>query len=112
MRWLPLLLLAACATPQEQAAQREAERQAYVASLTRQCNGFGFQQGTDAHRNCMLQLHQTEQQRRAAIGAAIIGSGALNPKPYQPVPLYQMPTNPSTQTTCQRIGDFLNCTTR
>lgn len=105
------ILLAGCATPQERAAQAEAQRQAYVANLQRQCNALGFQHGTDSHRQCMLQLHQQNQQNRAAIGAAIIQSGALNrPAPVinPPPPSYRSPTT----TNCYRVGNNVSCTTQ
>ena len=80
------------------------------------CQGFGFARGTPEFSQCMLQLHQAEEQRRAAIGAALIGSGALTPRPqapimtpYQPMtPAYQKPR----QTNCytDSLG-FTRCTT-
>lgn len=116
-----VLLLTGCATPeqiarqeQQRAYQQQQQAAQYRASLAAQCSGFGFQQGTAEFANCMMQLHQAEQQRRAAIGAAIIGSGILNqpqPKPYQ-IPPMQIPRQP-TQTNCytDRYG-YTNCTTR
>lgn len=123
MRALALLVplaLSACATPEQIAARREAEaaqaraaEQRYVAALGARCESFGVPAGTPEMRQCMLQLHQTSQANRAALGAAIVGSGMLNPQPapaYHPIPAYQAPT-PRT-TNCYSSGGYTNCTTR
>lgn len=72
MRWIWCVpfLLAACATPEQQAAQRAAEMQAiqqqqanYHNQLALRCSSFGFQRGTTEHANCMMQLHQQVMQQ-------------------------------------------------
>jgi hypothetical protein len=111
-----VLVFGGCVSYEEQARQNAIREQQYQARLEGTCQGFGFARGTPEFSQCMLQLHQAEEQRRAAIGAALIGSGFLTPKPqapitvpYQPVtPPYQQPR----QTNCytDRLG-FTQCTT-
>ena len=105
---------------EEQARQDALREQHYQARLADTCEGFGFTRGTPEFSQCMLQLHQTEEQQRAAIGAAIIGSGLLTPRPPAPpapitVPYLPMPPVPQQprRTNCytDRWG-FTQCTTR
>ncbi|MBI1263066.1 MAG: hypothetical protein GC184_15215 [Rhizobiales bacterium] len=63
-----LLALAACVSPEEQAAAAAAQRQADEA----ECSLLGFQPKTEAFANCMLKLQEiratednTDQLRRA-----------------------------------------------
>ena len=99
----------------EQRAREEAYReQQYQARLASQCQAYGFQPGTPAFGQCMLQLDLADQQRRAAIGAAIIGSGMLNPRPVSPPQLPMPPPIKSpVQTQCytDRFG-YTQCTSR
>ena len=112
---LLVLILAGCVSPQQQAAQEEAARQQYWASLNSRCTSLGYASGTDAHRGCIMQLHQIEEQRRAALGAALIGSGMLNrapaSNPYQIPP--PAPIRRPTTTNCytDNLG-YTRCTTR
>lgn len=72
MRLHPLLLctiLAGCATPEQIAYQRQIEaqeqerrNQAYTQNLAAQCRAVGYQDGTDALRNCIVTLHGQNQQ--------------------------------------------------
>jgi hypothetical protein len=72
-KWIALaalLTLAACVSPEEQAAMDAAQQQADA----RECQSLGFRQGTDAFGNCVLKLKEiraqeenTEQIRRANI---------------------------------------------
>lgn len=55
-----ILLLAACATPEQIAAQREAQMKADYDVCV---NGYGFKPNSDGARNCMLQLEIARQQR-------------------------------------------------
>jgi hypothetical protein len=106
-------LLSGCTTPTQIAQPPPQEAAQYRAWLAGQCSGFGFAQGTPDFAQCMMQLHQAEQQRKAAIGAAIIGSGMLNPRPQ---PSYQLPMPPPVkqprQTNCytDTLG-YTRCTT-
>ena len=116
MKWIIGLLfvvLAGCVSQEELAMQRYDEEQQYQAQLASQCRSFGFTSGTLEFAQCMLQSHQANEQRRAAIGAAIIGSGMLNPHPQ---PAYQLPLPPPVrqprQTNCftNTLG-YTQCTT-
>ncbi len=70
-KWMALaalLMLAACVSPEEQAARDAAQRQADAG----ECQRLGFRAGTDAFGNCMLKLKEiraqeanTEEIRRA-----------------------------------------------
>ncbi len=62
MKRLALLLcfcLAACATPEEIEARRQAQLQQDVDI----CRDYGFRPNSDAFRNCMLQLNIAREQR-------------------------------------------------
>jgi hypothetical protein len=107
------LWMTGCVSPEQIAAQRayEAQQQeeanrAYTAALFSQCRAIGYADGSDAQRNCVLQLHQQEQARRAALGAALL-QGYMSQQPQQP---YYRP-QPS-QTNCWQNGQYLNCTHR
>lgn len=122
MKWingLMLFLLMGCATQQEIAAQRQYQAQQYQEQLANQC--LGFAQGTPEFSQCMMQLHQAKEQHRTAIGAALIGSGALNKPSYtisMPPPLQSPPLQPTIpirqpiNTNCYRdnLGN-IRCTT-
>lgn len=57
------LLLAGCATPE----QRAEELANYIAENYGQtCVKLGYQTGTEGHRNCMLQMYNTDQLRLEA----------------------------------------------
>ncbi len=60
-----LLLLAACATPE----QREAARIAQEIEDIKECQKLGFKQGTDAFADCRLRL---VEMRQAAYNASRI----------------------------------------
>lgn len=70
-KWMALaalLMLAACVSPEEQAARDAAQQQADAV----ECQRLGFRTGTDAFGNCMLKLKEiraqeanTEEIRRA-----------------------------------------------
>ncbi len=61
MRLLPLLLLplaASCASPQ----QRAEETASYInANYGPLCEKLGYAPGSDAYRNCMLSMFNTDQ---------------------------------------------------
>jgi hypothetical protein len=96
------LILGACASPEQIAAQRafdaeqrQAAEQQYINALASRCSSFGVPDGSPEMRQCMLQLHQSSEANRTALGAAVIGSGMLNPRPvqiYRPIQPYQVPT--------------------
>jgi len=70
---VPVLFLAACATPEQRAqraaqdeAQRQAQAQQIVASLKVRCNAYGFREGTDGFASCMqTEVRAFEAQARA-----------------------------------------------
>ncbi len=110
---LLVTLIAGCASPERQAARREAEEQAqrnqqqnYRNWLGSTCAGYGIKYESPQMAQCMMQVDQNEQARRAAIGAAILGN---QPKPYQATP-YQVPL--PVQTNCIRNGIYTSCTSR
>lgn len=88
----------------EDSKAKEADkRQATIKLLQARCDEFGFQRGTDAYANCLMQLrHQditngaiaAEQQRRAFQDA----ERALSPN-RGVVNCYKLPGSPVT--TCQ-----------
>ncbi|SRR5712691_1016080 len=107
-------LLGGCISPEQQALVDADRQQRYIAGLASDCQSFGFTRGTPAFSQCMLQLDQAETQRRAALGAALIGSGVLLPQaPSTPITL-PMPTPPPRpiQTNCFINGGWANCQTR
>ena len=81
MKWrvgLVFLGLAGCVSQEKLARQRQYEEQQYQAQLARRCLSFGITPGTSEFAQCMSQLDQANEQRRAAIRAAILGSDLLN----------------------------------
>jgi hypothetical protein len=76
------LLLAGCASPQQQSYNQEQMEIAYTQGLARQCESIGYQRNTDPWRQCILQLHAQNQNRATAFGAAAI-QGAATRGPTQ-----------------------------
>ena len=72
MRMLPaglLIILASltgCMSPEERAAHDAWEREQRDAYEIYQCQGLGFQQGTEAFGNCRLQLRAIDAQQQMA----------------------------------------------
>ena len=92
----PILLLctilAGCVTPEQiairqaiEAQQQEQRAAAYTQHLAGQCRAVGYQEGTDAFRNCILTLHGQNQQEAAQI-RGIVAQEALR-RQYQQMPL-------------------------
>jgi len=66
------LLLAGCATPQ----QRAQEMAAYIEeNYGPTCVTLGYKPDTDAYRNCMLSMYNTDQVRNAGWGTPGWGVG-------------------------------------
>jgi hypothetical protein len=64
MRYLTvLLLLAGCATPEERADRM-------ISSFGPTCERLGYQQGSDKYRDCIVQMHSADQQRRSGASTA------------------------------------------
>lgn len=55
-----VLALSACATPE----QLEAQRQQQMQNDLDACAGYGFRPGSDAFRNCLMQLDIARKQPR------------------------------------------------
>lgn len=55
-----LAALAACATPEEQLRERQAQ-------LDATCTGYGFVRGTDAYRDCWMKVDQGDRTRPVVI---------------------------------------------
>lgn len=100
MRIYPFVLLAliGCATPEDQAR----ERQQYGDSLRQRCYAYGFKPGEQATANCIMQLDLIVQQQRASNDAAstamalqLLGSS----QPYRA----------TGGVSCWRMGDYLQC---
>lgn len=79
-----------CATQQDREWQawlrgfNEKERQeVYRESLDRQCASIGFAVGSDAFRNCVLQLHQ-QNRAEAAQTQGILLNNAIQQQPIPP----------------------------
>ena len=60
------LLLTACATPQERAAQAEAEVVQLMQEYGPACDRLGFARDTDPWRHCVLDLAKRDATLRAA----------------------------------------------
>lgn len=105
---LLFVLVAGCATEQT-AYQQQQRAEQYRERLAAQCSDFGFTPGTPDFSNCMMQLHQAGEQRRAAIGAALIGSGMLKPVQAYQIPMPKQPTRTNCYT--DNLG-YTRCTTQ
>lgn len=56
LAWLPVAMLAACATPQERAAQARAEVEEMMVVYGPACTHMGYAAQSDAWRSCVLNL--------------------------------------------------------
>lgn len=72
-------VLVGCASQQELAArhayEQEQQRQreiAYTEGLRGQCRAVGYQENSEQFRNCIMQLHLTNQQERAQMMGIIL----------------------------------------
>ncbi len=118
MRSVAVLLVAfvlvGCVSPEERARRDAAVRAQVEAQDDSTCRGFGAVPATDGYINCRMTLHQ--QRIQAAQNEAILyqrnnqnlmnsGLGILQMN--QPRTIGPAHTN----TTCQRVGNTVNCTT-
>ena len=73
------------------------------------CASFGFQPGTNAFANCMM---ERDSQRRQAL-MTYMQMQAARPQPpmavVQPVQPYQIPTTRTTYTNCNSVGNLVFC---
>ncbi|TFW08506.1 hypothetical protein E4K72_07765 [Oxalobacteraceae bacterium OM1] len=58
-------VLSACTTPEQRAAYQESNAQRLVVEYGPACDKLGYQQGSDAWRNCILQLSTKDDLRYA-----------------------------------------------
>lgn len=81
-----LAILAACVSPQEEAARSAAERQADEA----ECKQIGFTEGTDAFADCMLRLKEirAQEENTRALKRAQTPSPWWGPYPGYPYRYY------------------------
>lgn len=100
MRYLiiPLLLLSGCAmTPEQQA-------KAIFDHYGPLCENIGYTKGTEKYGDCVVRQYQADvqiqQARSAQMGA--MGMYFLN----------QAKPRPMVNTTCSRLGNFVNCTSQ
>jgi hypothetical protein len=63
---LPALLLAACATPQERAMQKQAEMEGMMALYGPACARLGYAPNSDQWRSCILNLSIKDEVRYSA----------------------------------------------
>ncbi|MGX4643516.1 hypothetical protein [Massilia sp. SYSU DXS3249] len=59
-----VLLLGACATPQERAARKQAEMAEMIAVYGPACDRLGYAQQSDQWRNCILSLSTKDEVQR------------------------------------------------
>lgn len=103
-----VLLLSGCALDpavvaarqRQQQEQAEQNQRAYIQNMINQCEALGFSRNDPSIRQCMLQLHQSNQMQDQANRA-----NALN---------YLLATKPKpeTQTNCVRTFMGVECSTR
>lgn len=84
-----LATLAACASPQEQAARTAAQQQSDQA----ECKKLGFTEGTEAFANCMLRLKEirAQEENTRALNRARTPSPWWGPYPGYPYPYRYYP---------------------
>lgn len=75
------LLLGACATPQQQAAQQQAEMANMIAVYGPACDRLGYTQQTDQWRNCIISLSTKDDLQRYGLNAGF-GGGPWGPSYY------------------------------
>jgi hypothetical protein len=68
-----VLLLAACSTPQERAAQMQAEMDRIIAEYGPACTKLGYAANSDPWRNCLLHLSTKEEIDRYAYSTQFYG---------------------------------------
>ena len=59
-----VILLSACATPQERAARKQAEMAEMIAIYGPACDRLGYAQQSDQWRNCILSLSTKDDMQR------------------------------------------------
>jgi hypothetical protein len=93
-------------------AKRE-QNERFYENLKDRCTQIGFQRDTAQHSDCVLKLaQQTEQmqQQQNAINQQQQDRALM--QMMQGLQMMNPPTPAPTQTTCNQMGPYLNCTTR
>jgi hypothetical protein len=65
-----LLFLAGCVTPQQRAAQMQAEVERMMAIYGPACARLGYAAGSDTWRNCVLSLDRKDDLQRLELSGA------------------------------------------
>lgn len=109
---LGCLMLAACVSPQEQAARSAARQEQANTMDDNQCRSYGAVPGSDAYIRCRMMISQQRSASNAqsqAIAAQFLLNRQQNA--VQPVPVYQMPVRQQTNCTTNYVGtqSYTNC---
>ena len=93
-----------------QAEQEHQQRAAYREQLLSNCDGMGFQRGTEAHANCVLSQHQ---QNMRVLGNAVLMQQQQQLQQRQLIPQHQQQQRLPVYTNCNtdRWGN-MQCTTQ
>lgn len=92
MRYLIVLLLAACATDED----RRVRQEEYINSLAARCSAYGMPPRSPQMQQCMMQLDLNRANNDAAMNMLMLQQGAagLNqPAMVVPAPVPSAPTN-------------------
>jgi hypothetical protein len=76
---ISVLLLVACSTPQERAAQNQAEMARIMAEYGPACNRLGYAPNSDQWRNCILRLHTNDEIRNYSYSSPAFYGGFGRP---------------------------------
>ena len=75
MLWLAALFcLLGCATPQEQAAKKQAEMERMIGAYGPACYKLGYPANSDAWRNCVVELGTRNDVNRGGVSTSFFGS--------------------------------------
>lgn len=102
--------------PQNIADARQRQAEQYYESLKNQCNLIGYVKGTTQNSDCVMKLAQQAQQQ----SAIQVQQNAINRQQQdaafwqmlQSIQMMNQPVAAPLQTTCNRVGQYVNCTTR
>jgi uncharacterized protein HemX len=109
MRYLIVLLIAGCATPEQQAYDQRQRQAAYADALTQKCVGYGFKQGEPAMANCRMQLDMAVRQQAAAKKAQNDATTNAMTQGYFRGQQQELDRLNQRGVTCSRNGDSLYC---
>ncbi len=106
--------------PQNIADARQRQAEQYYESLKNQCNLIGYAKGTTQNSDCVMKLVQQAQQAQQQQSAIQVQQNAINRQQQdaafwqmlQSIQMMNQPVAAPLQTTCNRVGQYVNCTTR